>query len=460
MYVLLNYLFKNGYLAFIGGAIFTFNAYIFQEMQGHFQYTSVYFIPWFIYFFLKIFAERKIKNSIIAAIILALSFYNEFYYTVGLIIAGFLIAVGFWLKDKETIRLRLKNLAIFSISWILLSLPLLYLSIKTALAKNYPLAVLSQINLYTPDLRSFLVPSRLHQFFGQSFQNYYNSLGYHQSTVFLSFSLIILSIIGYFFYKKNQTPLSNKFWLGFALVFIFLALGPFIYLNGYIFGLDGVKFTLPLPYLLFYYLPFVKGILVPPRFIIFVFFGLIILSGFLLDKIFSRLVKPTFKIAFTGLILALFFIENIYLPLPLYPAKIPNFYKELGQDKEDYTILELPFAFSTSYYTIGSIPTSSILEYYQSVHHKKIIDGWISRVPDSYSQFFSTIAGLDYLAVPGKNNINYKNVKENFAKLKIKYIIIHPEYYNRENLRNTINYLTKIYNQKPVLTENLLIYKL
>jgi hypothetical protein len=461
MYSLLYYFFKNPYLAFCGGVFFTLNAYLFQEMQGHFQYTSIYFIPWFIYFFIKIFTENKINNSFVAAIILAMSLYNEFYYAIGLIISGLLITAGFWLSNKKIILARLKSLVIFLSGWILISLPLLYLSIKTALAKDYPLANLAQINLYTPDLRSFLVPSQLHQFFGQYFQNYYYSLGYHQSTVFLGFGLIIFSIMGYLFYKKDQTVLSNKFWLLFAIVFMFLALGPFVYLDGYIFNWDGVGFTLPLPYLLFYFIPFVKGILVPPRFIIFVFFGLIVLSGFFLEKLFNRFDKPAYKFVLAGLVLTLFFAENIYLPLTLVSADIPNFYKKLAQEKEDYTILELPFAFSTSYYTVGTIPVSSITEYYQSVHQKKIINGWISRAPNSYYDFFSGLSGLTYLTAPQTKKIdNPEQAKANFSKLKIKYIIIHPEYYNHENLTNTTDYLYKIYKQKPVLTENLLIYKL
>jgi hypothetical protein len=466
MFTLLNYLFKNSYLSFIGGVFFTFNGFIFQEMQGHFQYTSVYFIPWFIYFFLKIFTEQKISNNIIAAIILALSFYNEFYYTVGLIIAGLIITFGLWLKDKKVIIQKLKSLAIFLAVWIMLCLPLLYLSIKTAAAKEYPLARLNQINLYTPDLRSFFIPSYLHQFFGQFFQNYYLSLGYHKSVVFLGFSLLIFSALGYLVYKKNQFLLSNKFWLFFVVIFLFLTLGPFVYLGGYIFDLDGIKFTIPLPYLIFYLLPFVKGILVPPRFIIFVYLGLIILSGFLFNKIFSRLPGRAMKFSLTSIILALFFMENIYLPLPLSYAEVPLFYRQLAKENNDYTILELPFALSTSFYTVGSIPVSSILEYYQSIHHKKIINGWISRVPNSYYNFYNKLVGLDYLINPAVSVDKEKvdkisgQAKGNFEKLKIKYIIIHPEYYNHQNLTNTISYLTTLYDKKPTLVEGMLVLQI
>ena len=65
MYCLLNYLFNNRFAAFTGGIMFVFNAFIFQEMQGHFNYTSVYAIPFFILFLLKIYNnDYKISNSL------------------------------------------------------------------------------------------------------------------------------------------------------------------------------------------------------------------------------------------------------------------------------------------------------------------------------------------------------------------------------------------------------------
>jgi hypothetical protein len=196
MYCLLNYLFNNRFAAFTGGVMFVFNAFIFQEMQGHFNYTSVYAIPFFILFLLKIYNDDyKISNSLWAAFFLLLSFYNDLYYTIGLFLFFAVTIVWLLLKDRNILFSRIKGLALFLSTWLIFAAPLLYSLIKGALSKIYPLANLSQINLYTPDLRSFLVPSKLHTIYGDSFINYYNELGFHGGAVYLSFTLLVLAII-------------------------------------------------------------------------------------------------------------------------------------------------------------------------------------------------------------------------------------------------------------------------
>lgn len=467
MYCLLNYLFNNRFASFTGGIMFVFNVYIFQEMQGHFNYTSVYAIPFFVLFLLKIYNDDyKISNSLWAAFFLLLSFYNDLYYTIGLLLFFAVTIVWFLLKDWKLLFSRIKGLALFLFTWLIFAAPLLYSLIKGALSKIYPLANLSQINLYTPDLRSFLVPSKLHTIYGDSFINYYNELGFHSGAVYLSFTLLLLAIIGYF-YGKNKKITSSAFWLFGATVFLFFSLGPLLYINGYIFRWDGILFTIPLPYLLFSALPFIKGVLVTPRFIIFVFLCLIVIGGFVLDKIFKRLNnRLILKISISGLIIGLFVFENLSIPIPTINVKIPSFYQQLKQDKNNYTILELPFALSTSFYTLGEVTTSAKLQYYQTVHQKYLLGGYISRVPDSYYKYYSRIVGLDYLVNPLKplEKKDISSIKQavasNFKKLNIKYIIIHPEYYNHIQLRNSLFFLNEILNIKPTRIEQMIVYKL
>jgi hypothetical protein len=128
--------------------------------------------------------------------------------------------------------------------------------------------------------------------------------------------------------------------------------------------------------------------------------------------------------------------------------------------------LELPFALSTSFFTIGEVPSSAVLQYYQSVHHKKILGGWISRVPNSYPNFYSRVTGLDYLINP-KIKLPEEVITQlrpmtmtNFNKLDISYIVVHPEYYNHLELRNTISFLNEVLSVKPEIKDDLFIYKL
>jgi len=466
MYLLVNYLFKNRIVAVLSGIFFVFNFYIYGEMLGHFQYVSVYPIPFFIYYFIKIFNDDKKINSILAGVFGAISIYNSYYYAFGLIFFV-IITIGWSLfKNKELLFLKIKDFILVFFVCLALSLPVLYLSFKTALSGNYPFPMLDQINLYTPDLRSFLVPPTLHSVYGNNFINYYNSLSYHSSTVYLSYLLLIFAIIGYFFGKKNDFFLSSKFWLFFTIIFLFISLGPLLYLDGYVFHVSKLLTTIPLPYFLLYKFPFFNGILVPPRYIIFVIFGLIIISAFSLNALFTKIKSNLIKYSLASLIVGIFLFENFTLPIPISNVKVPVFYQELAKENEDYTLLELPFALSTSFYTLGSIQTSAQIQYFQTVHQKKILGGWISRVPNSYFDFYNKLVGLDYLINPDKNMEKNKimairdNVKSNFNKLNVRYIIIHPEYYSHKTLRNSIDYLSAIYEKKPELIDGMLVYKI
>jgi hypothetical protein len=216
-------------------------------------------------------------------------------------------------------------------------------------------------------------------------------------------------------------------------------------------------------------LPFLKGILVPSRLIIFFIFSLLIPAAYgfkiLLDKIKPRFYKTAVITSAIGLVL----LEYSSMPLPLLDTNIPEFYKQLAAEESDYTILELPFALSTSFYTLGDINSSSKLEYYQSVHHKPILGGYVSRVPNDIHNYYHQLVGLKYAISPSEPmdvkaiSLEKDQVRKNFSDLKIGYIIIHPEYYvsleynKHKELVNTLAYFDAIFGSHYT-EENLLIY--
>lgn len=475
MYLLADYLFKNRYISFLSGLFFVFNSYVYDKINaGFFNYISIYFIPFFILFLFKLFNEKKYRNSFIAGILLTFSIYNDFHYTVGLLILLFLFILWLLFKDRLLLKSKIKELAILLSIFFILSLPLLILFLQAQNKYSVPSAKLWQISLYTPDIESFFIPPYFNTVFGKYFADYYQNLNFHGSIIYLSFTLIFLALLGiYKIYKKRvvDIKLSNigSFLLLSIIIFFFLTLGPFLYSGNNIYELDGMKFTIPLPYLFFYFLPFVKGILVPPRFVIFMIFILIIISGYALSEIYYKVKNSKIKLIVTIFIAGIFLFENFSMPINISNAQIPQFYNKLSNDSNNYVILELPFYLSTSFYTLGSIPSSTKLQYYQTVHNKRILNGCVSRVPDSYYEFYSKLTGLDYLINP-QNSLDQETINKiknnaisNFSKLNIKYIIIHPEFYGdkyHEQLRNSIDFLSSIYGQKPKLIDNMLVYQL
>lgn len=466
MFCLLQYLIKNKAASFLGGLMFAFHPYIFSELwAGHYNYSTVYFIPFFAFFLLKATQEnnKKYLNASLAALFLLIGFYNDLYYTYGLIFVFIFYFLWLWHQRRggiiKDIKVFLLIIAIFaSCAW-----PLGWQILKASLSGAYPFATIEQVSLYSPDIRSFFTPSFLNTFCGNSLRTYYQSISPHNSIVYIGYLLISLTIIGYYASRRKKHEFSLGFWGLLSIFFFFVSLGPILFVAGW-------NIT-PLPYQLLYFLPFFKGVLVPSRLIIFFIFSLIIPAAYgfriLIDKVRFRFYRIAIIIGAIGLIL----LEYSSIPLPLLNTNIPEFYKKLAVEGSDYTILELPFALSTSFYTLGDINSSSKLEYFQSVHHKPILGGYVSRVPNYIYNYYHQLTGLKYAISPSESmdietiTLEKDQVRKNFSDLRIGYIIIHPEYYvsleynKHKELVNTLAYFDEIFG-KHYSEGNLLIYNI
>lgn len=458
-FLLIDYLFKSKFAALIGGAMFVFNSYIFSKID-HYNYSSVYLMPFFVLFFVKSFLEERRKRyAIAAAIVLAMSFYNDYYYTIGLFMVSALMASYFFFKQKKRRLANLKNLSLFFFVWLALSLPLLLSAVSSLFSGDFPMANIGQVSLYSPDVRSFLIPPAGHTVFGQYFSDYGKSLSYHGSVVYSGFLLLIMSVLGYFFGRKKEAPVLPIFWFLFTLFFFFVVVGPIFYMKD--------VFAFPAPYRLLAVLPIIKGILVPCRLVIFMILGLIIMSSFFLADIFARIkmsltVKAMIAFCFVGV----FLFENFSLPLPVNDVSIPEVYQKIAGDGQNGAILELPFALSTSFFTIGNVPSSAVLQYYQTAHRKNILGGYISRVPDKYPDFYGRLGGVNYLFFPERTLTGDEletvslHALNNLKGLGVDYVIVHAEYYDSVRLKNTLSFLTFSLKVEPERDGQTIIYKI
>jgi hypothetical protein len=473
MYLLLKYLIKNKVAAFLGGLLFSFHPYIFYEIwEGHFNYFTVYFIPFFVYFLIKATQEQNKRyiNATLAALFLAISFYTDLYYAYGLVFVFIIYCLWFLYHKKRKVFKDIKIFLFIASLFILMVLPLGIQLLRASKSGAYVSATNEQISLYSPDVRSLLVPSFLNTFFGNSIFPYYQDLDIHGGVIFIGYTLLILMIFGsYVIYKKREEP-SFGFWKPLSIFFLFLSLGPILFI-GSLETIVGKQITIPLPYQLLYFLPFFKSILVPPRFIIFFIFSLVIPAAYGFKFILDNIKKSFYKISFTIVVMALILFEYSSAPISLSETKIPEFYKKIAVDKVNYAILELPFALSTSFYTLGDINSSSRLQYFQTIHDKPILGGYISRVPNYIFNYYKGLAGLKYAISPDKlenieiNSAEIDLVRKTFFDLKIGYIIIHPEYYvslkyNRhKELAATLAYFDKIFGKHSDVN-NMFIYDL
>ena len=109
-------------------------------------------------------------------------------------------------------------------------------------------------------------------------------------------------------------------------------------------------------------------------------------------------------------------------------AEVPAFYKQLALETDDFAILEVP-GFAAANYM-----------YLQTIHGKKLVNGYVSRTPDYVLEFASRVPLISNIIsrsdLPIMEDITKKDViKQNRTELisilssyNIKYIVIHKTY--------------------------------
>jgi hypothetical protein len=223
MFILLQYLIKNKAASFLGGLMFAFHPYILFELSaGHYNYSTVYFIPFFVLFLLKATQEntKKYLNASLAALFLLIGFYNDLYYTYGLVFVFALYFLWLWRQRKNDIPKDIKVFLLIIGIFVLFAWPLGWRILRASLSGTYPFATISQVSLYSPDIRSFFTPSSLSTFFGDSSRAYYQSIKPHDGIVYISYLLILLTVFGYYANRHAKAKVSLGFWQLLSIFFL------------------------------------------------------------------------------------------------------------------------------------------------------------------------------------------------------------------------------------------------
>jgi hypothetical protein len=187
--------------------------------------------------------------------------------------------------------------------------------------------------------------------------------------------------------EQSAIPLPGKgFWVGAAVVFFLLALGPVLQVNGVEHA--GVQ---PMPYTLIEKIPGLNISRSPDRFAMPLMLCLSVLAAGGVGRLAGRLgTRPWGSAALAAGLLVGQAVELWPVPFPQLPAPVPAFYGQLAADPDDYAILELP---REDAYWHGAIRM-----YFQTAHHKRIFYGYISR--EYYHPFLDSTPGFMELQTP------------------------------------------------------------
>ena len=181
-----------------------------------------------------------------------------------------------------------------------------------------------------------------------------------------SLSLVALLTIVFAWRAGWRVP---RLWGGLALVFGALALGPFVHVAG-------LNTHVPGPWAFLRYVPVLGLARTPSRFSIVVALMVAILFAAALAWAGRR--WPHRRRTIVAAAAALLIVELLPAPRPLYSAAVPAIYRRIAPAPADVRVLELPFGIRDGTSSVGNFTARS--QYFQTVHGKPLIGGYLSRV--------------------------------------------------------------------------------
>jgi hypothetical protein len=181
-----------------------------------------------------------------------------------------------------------------------------------------------------------------------------------------SLTFVALITIAVACWKGWRVP---RLWGGLAVVFGAFALGPFVHIAGF-------NTHIPGPWALLRYVPVVGLARTPSRFSIIVMLMVTVLFGAALTWLGRR--WPARRPLILATVAVLLTVELLPAPLTLHSAAVPRIYQRIAAAPQDVRVLELPFGIRDGTSSVGDFTARS--QYFQTVHGKRLIGGYLSRV--------------------------------------------------------------------------------
>jgi hypothetical protein len=491
MFLLARYLTKNSYAAFIAGMIFAFSASHIAQSYGHLHYVNIEWVPLALYFFLRIIREdhgRVLKALGLSVSMILACFTGDVELGIMIVLLMVVVALVYLVKGDTRRRILnfgfLKAMLVFLIATFILGawawIPLIGSIMHSGLGSLNSINDVAHNAIWSDDLVSFFIPSPYNGLLGgiaNSFSQIYHG-DISETTAYITYTAMVLAIIGLWKHFKE-----NRLWLGLAVVFFILALGPVLLINTTLPSAIASSTTIagvPLPFQIYSHLPFFNSIREPGRFDLIFTIALAVMAAFgtkaLIEIIEKRkdaqphhTASHHIDLKALGVIVVLavlVFVETNGMPLSSAFANavttqlaIPQVYSYMGQVQGNFSVLQLPII-GTSYlpdYYGGKAM------YYQTESHKLIIGGYTTRENATQELSLYQIP----LAVQATSLIDYGSmvyqspVKENYTNqtlltlynYDVGYITLDKTAYNQSEFVQLGSYLYSVFNA-PVYNDN------
>ena len=415
--------------AFVGGLAAAFWPFILAH-HNHPNLIFIAAIPLTLLYLRRLLRNGRFPDALLTGLFLALIGLSRWQL---LSIGGFLL--GFYLLyrfvvDKSVRQWRLVGyLLLAGLLAGLIMAPLLYPVLNAQLTRAEPESLFVNETVNQTDLLAYVLPSRYHPLWGEAVYDWYQNVGSSVTfTPFLGYTVLALCVLGVW---RQRRP--AWFWLLAALLYLTLALGAQLHING------AASITLPFAWLddLF----FVRIVRHPDRFNVVLSVPVAILAAFGVKALISRREVGAGSAANAGLtiwryrtgmtyalvgLVSLFILAEYIVTYPLYPLTSPAWYRQLAEEPGQFGILDMP---------MGSRSYDKEYMLHQSVHGKPLVGGHTSRPPASAFDFINSVPLLHSLQEKPTTPPDLSNVSHQLQLLRaadVRYLIVHKKFLTEE----------------------------
>ena len=218
------------------------------------------------------------------------------------------------------------------------------------------------------DAGAWLTPNPFHPLWGSATGGWLSSLPNGPDENVASISWVALGVIVFAIARRRFRAPGG--WWAFTGLFACLSLGPFIHLAG-------INTYVPTPWAVLRYLPVIGAARMPTRMTVLVMMGLSMLLAFAVAHL--RQHSRRSRVVAAAIVVLLVF-ELLPSPRPLYSAEIPGVYRIIAADPRPIRVINLPFGLKDGLSERGAF--SARYQYFQTMHEKPLIGGYLSRLPD------------------------------------------------------------------------------
>jgi hypothetical protein len=477
MFILTKYLTKNKYAAFFAGIIFGFAPVHTGQGLSHLNIMSAEFVPLYAYFLIRLGREQRFRNALYAGALIVLNAMCDLHMLlIVLFITASYLLYSLFVQRREILNKpflhRLFIMTIFSaILLVVVYFQTIFAVLFTPPALGQSAAAKLLINRASiggsSDLLEFFTPGPENPILGRyTLSLYSNFSAFPQVRTYIGWSALTLAILGLIANRKR----SVWFWGFLSIVGALLAIGPFVQIDGKVTEIPGLWLYL------YYLVPLFQSFRAPYRLDYLVMLGVGVLAAYGLSSAFSALEKRfkkrnssrTIKIVVLAILCAILIVEFLPTPYPELYAKIPSFYTQvLAKDHSNYAVLEVPVT-----------PSASVYLYYQSAYNHPLVDGSVSRTPQSSASFREATPFINELGAynpTGYTGTNLKGKKAGggapahdiinetinviqvapyiLTEFHIKYIIVHASLLTAQQYVADINLISSVVGP-PIYQDN------